>query len=486
MKNFALLSLSLLFFQTLSFGQSSPIQLLKENPHYFEFKGKPLALITSAEHYGAVLNGDFDYKTYLETLHREGMNYTRIFMGSYFEIPSTSFGIKFNTLAPAVGKAIIPWKSSTENGQIKYDWSSYNQSYFERLADFMSLAASLDIIVEVTLFSSIYTDEHWEMNPQNPKNRIGSEGELDRKLAHTKENGQLLGLQKAYIRKLVNELNDFDNFFFEIQNEPWSDRGQPVLNIANKYQIDGPNWMEKVDYADQLSMDWQEEIAATIVAEEKNLPKKHLIAQNYSNFKAPLYDVSEHISIVNFHYNWPESAEWNLHLNRVIGFDESGFAGTEDLVYRRQAWAFMLAGGGLYNNLDYSFFVGKENGTGINEAPGGGSTPFRSQLKILSELIHSLNLKKVSPAKDLIYGSPGILSSALHDGSGGYLIYLIAAGKANSRIKMNIKPGSYSIQMISPITGEIKDLGVQQISVSDFILTVNLIEGEQAIRIIRQ
>lgn len=470
------------------FAQSGnrPIQLLKENPHYFEFKGKPLALITSAEHYGAVLNGDFDYKTYLETLHSEGMNYTRIFMGSYFEIPSTSFGIKFNTLAPETGKAILPWKTALENGVPKYDWSIYNPAYFERLADFMSLAASLDIIVEVTLFSSIYTDEHWEMNPQNPKNRVGSEEELDRKLAHTEENGQLLGLQKAYVRKLVNELNDFDNFFFEIQNEPWSDRGQPILNIANKYQIDGPNWMEKVDYADQLSLDWQEEIAATIVAEEKNLPKKHLIAQNYSNFKAPLYEVSEHISIVNFHYNWPESADWNLHLNRVIGFDESGFAGTEDMVYRRQAWAFLLAGGGLYNNLDYSFFVGKENGTGSNEAPGGGSTSFRSQLKILSELIHSLDLKKVSPAKDLIYGSPGILSSALHDGSGGYLIYLIAAGKANSKLKMNIETGSYSIQMISPITGEIKDLGIQEISVSDFILTVNLTEGEQAIRIIKK
>lgn len=485
MKKFTLLSLSVLFFQIISFGQSVPIQLLKENPHYFEFKGKPIALITSAEHYGAVLNGDFDYKTYLETLHREGMNYTRIFMGSYFEIPSTSFGIKFNTLAPAVGKAITPWKSLEVNGQIKYDWNSYNPTYFERLSDFMSLAASLDIIVEVTLFSSIYTDEHWEMNPQNPKNRIGSEGELNRKLAHTKENGQLLGLQKAYVRKLVNELNDFDNFFFEIQNEPWSDRGQPILNIANKYQIDGPNWMEKVDYADQLSLDWQEEIATTIVTEEKDLPKKHLIAQNYSNFKAPLYEVSEHISIVNFHYNWPESADWNLHLNRVIGFDESGFAGTEDLVYRRQAWAFMLAGGGLYNNLDYSFFAGKENGTGINEAPGGGSTSFRSQLKILSELIHSMNLKKVSPAKNLIHGSPGILSSALQDGSGGYLIYMVEAGKANSRIKMTIEPGSYSIQIISPITGEIKDLGVQQISVPDFILAVNLIEGEQAIRMIR-
>lgn len=73
------------------FSQNEPIKLLPENPHYFEYKGKPLALITSAEHYGAVLNEGFDYEKYLRTLHDEGMNYTRIFMGSYFEIPSKAF-----------------------------------------------------------------------------------------------------------------------------------------------------------------------------------------------------------------------------------------------------------------------------------------------------------------------------------------------------------------------------------------------------------
>ena len=28
-----------------------------------------------------------------------------------------------------------------------------------------------------------------------------------------------------------------------------------------------------------------------------------------------------------------------------------------------EAWEFVLAGGGLYNNLDYSFTVGHEDGT---------------------------------------------------------------------------------------------------------------------------
>src|SRR5207249_1716083 len=34
-----------------------PIALHPRNPHYFLFLGKPTVLITSGEHYGAVLNG---------------------------------------------------------------------------------------------------------------------------------------------------------------------------------------------------------------------------------------------------------------------------------------------------------------------------------------------------------------------------------------------------------------------------------------------
>ena len=31
------------------------------NPHYLEYRGRPLLLISSAEHYGAVINQDFDF-----------------------------------------------------------------------------------------------------------------------------------------------------------------------------------------------------------------------------------------------------------------------------------------------------------------------------------------------------------------------------------------------------------------------------------------
>src|SRR5215831_20476097 len=80
----------------------APFSLSPQNPHYFLFRGKPTLLITSGEHYGAVLNLDFDYLKYLDTLARSGLNGTRTWAGAYCEAPG-AFNIADNTLAPKAG-----------------------------------------------------------------------------------------------------------------------------------------------------------------------------------------------------------------------------------------------------------------------------------------------------------------------------------------------------------------------------------------------
>ncbi|MGC9343693.1 MAG: hypothetical protein ACP5E3_13400, partial [Bacteroidales bacterium] len=430
---------------SISIPEKGPIQLHPENPHYFLYKGDALALITSAEHYGALINLDFNYQQYLETLAAEGMNYTRIFTGTYFEIPGESFGIQKNTLAPQPGRVIAPWKEveKGEDGRWNYDLSQWNPAYFERLKDLMSLASEKDIIVEVTLFSSIYRQEHWDISPQNPVNNVNIDHEVSLKQAHTPNNGELLAFQELFVRKMVQELNEFDNFFFEIQNEPWSDHAIPVYNINNKEELRANDWTFKADFADEKSMTWQTMIAGFIVDEESQLPKKHLIAQNYTNFKAPIPKVGDNISIINFHYAWPEAAEWNYHYNRVLGFDESGFAGSGDKVYRRQAWRFMLSGGGLFNNLDYSFYAGEEDGDGKNNAPGGGSKELRKQLKILSDFLHDFELEGMNPDKTVAGSSPGLIPYILSDGGDNYAIFLRAVGTTKTHLEMKTGPGEY-------------------------------------------
>ncbi len=464
---------------------SGPIQLHPDNPHYFLYKGEPLVLITSAEHYGALLNLDFDYKKYLETLGAEGMNYTRIFTGTYFEIPGESFSITYNTLAPEENRVITPWAIVIDDlsGKYRYDLSTWNEAYFERLKDLMTVAEEKNVIVEVTLFSSIYRDEHWDISPQNPENNINISHEINRFDAQTLKNGTLLEFQEKFVRKMVQELNTFDNFFFEIQNEPWSDHMVPVLNLVNKENLPDPaDWSYNAHLADEYALEWQKKIASFIVEEEESLPKKHLIAQNYVNFKVPIPHVEDNISIINFHYNWPESVTWNYGYNKVIGFDESGFAGPGDKVYRKQAWRFIHAGGGLFNNLDYSFFSGYEDGTLENDAPGGGSVNLRKQLKILSDYIHSFNLVSLKPDYTSIVHAPGLISYVLSNPGQEYAIFLQSVTDS-SVIQANIPSGQYSVKHMNTVNGEIVKEETIEVGNEMVHLDVLIPEGELAISV---
>ena len=56
------------------------------------------------------------------------------------------------------------------------------------------------------------------------------------------------------------------------------------------------------------------------------------------------------------------------------------------LAYRTEAWDFLIAGGGLFNNLDYSFAAGYENGTfdsGIVWS-NGAPTPYHFYRGVMS------------------------------------------------------------------------------------------------------
>ena len=123
----------------------APLSQHPDNPHYLMYKNKPTILVGSTEHYGAVLNLDFDYVKYLDELHTRGLNLTRTFSGSYHELPS-SFGIVDNTLAPKPDRFIGPWPpsetASAGDGLNKYGLKKWNEAYFARLKDFVREAST--------------------------------------------------------------------------------------------------------------------------------------------------------------------------------------------------------------------------------------------------------------------------------------------------------------------------------------------------------
>lgn len=195
-----------------------PISLHPDNPHYFLFRGRPALLVTSGEHYGAVLNLDFDFAPYLDELKARGFNLTRTFSGTYREVPG-SFGIRHNTLAPAPGRYVGPWARAGDGD--KLDLDRWDDAYFRRLKQFLAEAGRRGVVVELVLFCPLYEDALWDVSPMNARNNVNGVGRCPRTEALTLKHPDLVARQVAFVRKVVAELQEFDNLYYEVCNEPY-------------------------------------------------------------------------------------------------------------------------------------------------------------------------------------------------------------------------------------------------------------------------
>jgi len=422
------------------FGASSPLALHPDNPHYFLYHGKPTVLVTSAEHYGAVLNLDFDYEKYLDTLSRDRLNLTRTFVGSYVE-PVGAFNIASNTLAPLPGRFICPWARSITpgyaNGGNKFDLEKWDDAYFKRLRDFVAYAEKRGVIVEVNLFCPFYEEDQWKISPQNPANNVNGIARVARTNVYTLDkHGGLLAYHEAMTRKIVTELRNFDNVYYEICNEP---------------------------YFGGVTTQWQHRIADVITETQRSFRFRHLISQNIANKKALIQRPHPQISIFNFHYaSPPDPVGMNYDLKKVIGDNETGFVGTNNFPYRREGWEFILAGGALYNNLDYSFTVGHEDGTFTYPAkqPGGGNPGFRREMGILKDFIHAFDFVRMRPETNLVTDlSAGLSARSLVEAGKAYAIYISQDPKqieqVSTPVQLDLPSGRYRLGWLDTRSGKI-------------------------------
>jgi len=427
-------SLAVLTVRDRLFAQVVPIALHPANPHYFIYKDKPTILVTSGEHYGALLNLDFDYSTYLDELQSNGLNLTRIFTGAYLE-PEGEFNINNNTLAPKAGRFICPWIRSSKQGAPnpahQFDLTQWNDSYFNRLKNIASAAHKRGVIIELAFFCPFYNEKLYQLSPLNPANNINGVGPVKHTDVYTLDkNAGLLPVQEALVRKIVTELKEFDNLIYEICNEP---------------------------YFGGVTMEWQHHIADVITETEKKFQSRHLISQNIANGSAIIKDPHPSVAVFNFHYAAPPYAvAQNYHLGKVIGDNETGFAGNKDSTYRREAWEFLMAGGGLFNNLDYSFAVGHEKGSFVypSTQPGGGSTALRKQLSYLKDFMYHFDFIRMRPDSMMNIKAPQTRSYGLSEPGKQYAIYFRSARELN--VEMMLPPGNYQLEWLNPVTG-IKD-----------------------------
>jgi hypothetical protein len=432
---------------------AQPFALHPENPHYFLFRGKPTVLVTSGEHYGAVINRDFNYVLYLDELRRHGLNNTRIWVGPYREIAG-NFNITRNTLAPEPDRFMALWpRSSTPgaaDGLNKFDLEKWNPEFFTRLKAFLREADKRDVVVEVNLFCPYYEESMWNVSPLNAKNNVNGVGDVPRTEALTMKHAGLVRVQETFVRRIVDELSAFDNLYYEICNEA---------------------------YFGGVTLEWQEHIARVIYEQESRKGRRHLISQNIANGSKRVEKPFETVSIFNFHYSRPaDSVGMNYDLKRAIGNNETGFDGTADATYRIQGWEFLMAGGALYNNLDYSFVVGHERGDFAYPAntPGGGSTALRAQLGALKKFFDALPFVRMVPLKEVTVRSAAqdsatvrglgrageVYAVYVHHGrpvKGGKPQYQVDGREQKIELTLDVPAGTYRVSWLHPKSGKAEE-----------------------------
>ncbi len=153
----------------------------------------------------------------------------------------------------------------------------------------------------------------------------------------------------------------------------------------------------------------------------------------------------------------------------MIGDNETGFGGTKDAPYRMEGWDFLLAGGGLYNNLDYSFTAGHEDGTFAlpDKQPGGGGKELRKQLRVLKDFIHGFDFVKMKPDEKTVRGETpeGLSVRGLSEPGKQYAFYLRPrVPKKDEKVEVKARKAGEVVLRLALPAGEDRAEGLEPAS----------------------
>ncbi len=441
--------------------RAEPIKLHPDNPHYYAWNGQAAILITSAEHYGAVINLDFDYVAYLDALKAYGLNYTRIWPGALLEMVGEF--VKDNTMGPRPDRTIVPWVRSNLPGYVyggnKFDLDQWNPAFFARLKDFIEKAAERGIVVEICFFNSEYT-HRWPLSPLYYQNNVQGVGKCDFKDAQTLKYPDLVERQSQYVAKITREVNSHDNVILEICDEP---------SLYTPHAEAGP---------------WVGRLLEVVHETESSLPKKHLVAQEVEGgIGGPIdYSASPLLNIIVGQYVWgPEQGaaqmggmkglDYEYGHSKPIEFNETPYypfqyhKGDAVAASRVEAWEFIVGGGASFNHLNSRYTI---------ENPAG-NTPdnalILSALRNLKNFIYSFDFVKMSPDKRFVVSGipngtycrgisqPGEQYALYHHHSvleeSNKEYYVVTPGKYAETLVLDLPGGTYKADWVDPASGSV-------------------------------
>ncbi len=223
---------------------AGPLRVHPTNPRYFTDNSGKAIYLTGSHTWNNLVDMDradapapFDFNAYLEFLRKYDHNFIRLWAWD-----SVTWDTQANR---ELGKdfvhqvAPLPWARTGPgdalDGKPKFDLTKFNPQYFERLRMRVRAAGERGIYVSVMLFEGWGlrhgnrrppTPDGWAyrghpFHPDNNVNRITGDlnGDSNVLEIHSLTSPAITALQAAYIRKVVDTVNDLDNVLFEVINE---------------------------------------------------------------------------------------------------------------------------------------------------------------------------------------------------------------------------------------------------------------------------
>lgn len=233
---------------------SGPLRRNPANPLYFtDGSGKAIYLAGSHTWSNMLDRGTlhlpqvpFNYPAYMKWMVAHNFNFMRLWTAELPDSDNTN-DVDENVVAPP-----YRWQragpGNANDGGLKFDLTKLDQRYFDRMRARTITAGQNGIYVAVQLFNGY--ELQFETNPIDgdpfrDSNNINGVDCPERCPTSASEiTPEAWNVEKAYMRKAIDTMNDLDNVLYEVSNEsgsPFSDTWQGnVISFVKQYEATKP------------------------------------------------------------------------------------------------------------------------------------------------------------------------------------------------------------------------------------------------------
>jgi len=410
-----------------------PLRVHPNNPRYFTDDSGKAIYLTGSHTWNSLVDMDkadppaaFDFDAYLAFLQRYDHNFIRLWTWdstTWYTQANRSLGKDFvHHCAP------LPWARTGPgdglDGKPKFDLAKFNPEYFDRLRTRVRVAGERGIYVSVMLFEAwglrhgdrgrAPAPNGWayRSHPFHPDNNInGITGDVNGDghvlEVHSLASPAIRALQEAYIRKVVDAVNDLDNVLFEVANEGG----------------------EK---------DWNWWVVRTVREYERTKPRQHpvgITGHGGEKTDSMLLSPADWISPGGQDGFRDPAPAWNEKKVSLLDTDHIWGVGGN----HRWVWHSFLRG---HNPI----FMDPYDGSVLGERFDPKFEPLRRNMGYALRYVRRVNLAAMTPHSEL-----ASTEFCLADPGREYLIYLPTGGEAT--VDLSAAGGLFSVEWLNPADG---------------------------------